>query len=590
MTIKKGILLLNFKRPVNGLNAGPLDCLGLFYLAAVLENKGYDPWVFHGLACDASDVIEKQAGKGNLAAVGFSCDYQNKTAVEELCRFVKDKYDGIAVIAGGPQAAALGSEFLKESKCDYIVRGEAEETLPELLDYIVYSKGDICQIKGVCRAGKDGGLETFGERQPIEDLDSLPLPAYHRAVEGGRQYGGTVFTGRGCPFSCAFCYQSNHKKKVRLRSIKSVIKEIESNLDKNKDLKYITVMDDTFTLNPQRVAEFCDEFNKLRKERNITWYCEAHVRTLAKHPEMLKNMAESGLLRLQIGVESGCRQILDIYQKNTTPEEIEFVVREAVKCKIPQIATNLIIGGPLESEKTSAETILFAEKLLNIAPGVIDITTGFLRPYPGTAISKNPEAFGLKLCEDNEIKSFDDYPPVLVDGLSAEDIIAIRMKTGRHILKTMHRLLKENKITYETILSQYSAAREYGVTSMWYIDAFKRNAFLDEYFRLISEGAAARVDGVPENELMQWRPQRTFEIWRIIDMRNGYPQIDGYVLSPLEFELLLHSSGKLTFSEVIDGLYEIFGDKFDGKDKLAQQAIILLKKFDSLYWTVFCKI
>jgi radical SAM superfamily enzyme YgiQ (UPF0313 family) len=590
VSFKKGILLLNIKRPVNGLNSGPLDCLGLFYLAAVLENKGYDPWVFHGLAGDAPDVIEKNIKEKNIGAIGFSCDYQNRTAVEELCRFVKSKYDDIAVIAGGPQTVALGSEFLKESKCDYIVRGEAEETLPELLDYIVCSKGDITQIKGVCRAGKDGSLETFGERQPIEDLDSLPLPAYHRAVEGGGQYGGTVFTGRGCPFSCAFCYQSNHKKKVRLRSIKSVIKEIESNLDKNKDLKYITVMDDTFTLNPQRVAEFCDEFKKLRKERNIVWYCEAHVRTLAKHPEMLKNMAEAGLLRLQIGVESGCRQILDIYAKNTTPEEIEFVVREAVKCKIPQIATNLIIGGPLESEKTTEETIAFAEKLLNIAPGVIDITTGFLRPYPGTAISKDPAAFGLKLSVDNEIKSFDDYPPVSVDGLSAEDIIASRVKTARSISKTMQRLLKENKITYATILSQYSAAREYGVTSMWYINVLKKNAFLDEYFRLISEGAAVRMAGVPEDELIQWRPQRTFEIWRIVDMRNGYPQIDGYVLSPLEFELLLHSSGKLTFSEVIDGLYEIFGDKFDDKNTLTQQVSILLKKFDSLYWTFFCKI
>jgi len=572
------------------LNAGALDCLGLFYLAAVLENKGYDPWVFHGLAGDAPEVIETNIKEKNVGAIGFSCDYQNQTAVEELCRFVKNKYDGVAVIAGGPQAVALGSEFLAESKCDYIVRGEAEETLPELLDYIIYSKGDIAQIKGVCRAGKDGGLETPGEREPFENLDSLPFPAYHRAVEGCRQYGGTVFTGRGCPFSCAFCYQSNHKKKVRLRSIKSVVEELKSNLDKNKDLKYITVMDDTFTLNPQRVAEFCDEFNKLRKERKIVWYCEAHVRTLAKHPEMLKYMADAGLLRLQIGIESGCRQILDIYAKNTTPEEIEFVVREAVKCKIPQIATNLIIGGPLESEKTTDETIAFAEKLLNIAPGVIDITTGFLRPYPGTAISKDPAAFGLKISAENEMKSFDDYPPVSVDGLSAEDIIASRVKTARSISKTMQRLLKEDKITYETILSQYSAAREYGVTSMWYLDVFKRKAALDEYFRLISLGAAVRMADAPEDELMQWRPQRTFEIWRIVDMRNGYPQIDGYVLSPLEFELLLHSSGKLILSEVINGLYDIFGDKFDGKNSLAQQILALLKKFDSLYWTVFCKI
>ena len=580
---------MNVKRPVSGLNAGPVDCLGLFYLAAVLENKGYDPWVFHGLTSDVPDVLEKNIKEKNVAAVGFSCDYQNRSAVEELCRYVKNKY-GVAVIVGGPQAVALGAEFFKESGCDYIVRGEAEDTLVELLELITQSKGGRELIKGLCWPGEDGALMTGGEREPAGDLDSLPFPAYHRALGSNRSYGGTIFTGRGCPFSCAFCYQSNHKKKVRLRSVENVMKEIAANLDKNPDLKYITVMDDTFTLNPQRVEEFCGAMNKLRIKRNIAWYCEGHVRTIARHPEMLKMMAGAGLLRLQIGVESGCRQILDIYGKNTTPEEIEFVVSEAVRCKIPQIATNLIIGGPLESEKTSEETIAFAEKLLNIAPGIIDITTGFLRPYPGTAISNAPGSFGLKISEAAEIRSFDDYPPVSVDGLSAEDIIANRVRTGRRISKTMRGLLNENKIPYETILSQYAAAREYGVTSMWYLDAFKRNVFLDEYFRLISSGAAVRMAGVPEDEFPLWRPQRTFEIWRIVDMRNGYPRIDGYVLSPLEFELLLHSSGKTTFAEVLEGLYRIFADKFEGIDELAEHAARLLKNFDSRRWVVFCKV
>ncbi len=589
MNEKSGVLLLNIKRPVTDSTEGSVDCLGLFYLAAVLEAIGYEPWVFHGLTSDVPDILEKQIKEKNIAVVGFSCDYQNRSAVEELCLYVKNKY-GVAVIVGGPQAVSLDAEFFKRSGCDYVVRGEAEKTLPELLELIISSKGDKKLIKGLCWAGKDGTFGTGGETEPIEDLDSLPFPAYHRSLRPDRLYGGTIFTGRGCPFSCAFCYQSNHKKKVRLRSVENVMKEIAVNLDRNPGLKYITVMDDTFTLDPQRVGSFCLEMNKLRKERNIAWYCEGHVRTLAKHPEMLKNMSEAGLLRLQIGVETGCQSVLDIYKKNTTLDEIEFVVREAVRCKIPQIATNLIIGGPLENENVLNETISFAEKLLNIAPGVIDITTGFLRPYPGTAISNDPSAFGLKIFEDGELRSFDDYPPVSVDGLSAEDIIINRVKTGRHISKTMRGLLKENKVAYEAMLSQYNAAREYGVTSMWYLDVFKRNIFLDEYFRLISGGAAKRLSEVPALEFAAWRPQRTVEIWRNVNMANGYPEIDGYVLSPLEFELLLRSSGKLTFDEVLTGLYGIFGDKFDGMNELSEQLMQLLENFDSKYWVVFCKI
>lgn len=585
MNEKKGVLLLNLKRP--GAGGGAVDCMGLFYLAAVLENRGYEPWVFHGTTGEAPDIFEKNIIEKNIAAVGFSCDYHNRTAVEELCLYVKNKY-GVAVIVGGPQAIALDEEFFKKSGCDYVVRGEAEETLPELIDLIVFLRGGRELIKGLCWQSEDGTLMTAGEREPVEDLDSLPLPAYHRSLVKGRRYGGTVFTGRGCPFSCAFCYQSNHKKKVRLRSVENVMEEIEQNLDKNPDLKYITIMDDTFTLNPQRVGAFCAGMKELRKKRDIAWYCEGHVRALAKHPEMIKDMAEAGLLRLQIGVETGCQRVLDIYRKNTTLEEIQFVVRESVKHKIPQLAANFIFGGPLETEEVLNETICFAEKLLNAAPGVIDISTGFLRPYPGTAISKDPSSFGLKISADNELKSFDDYPPVLADGLCAEDIIAGRIKTGRHISKTMRGLLSQNKIGRETILSQYNAAREYGVTSMWYLDVFKRNTFLDEYFRLISEGAAACLAEVPRAEFGEWRPQRTVEIWRNVNTAEGYPKIDGYVLSPLEFELLLHCSGKLTFDEIITGLLDIFKDSFEGREELTERSMQLLKEFDSRYWVVFC--
>ncbi len=589
MNKKNGVLLMNVKRPDALQNDGAVDCLGLFYLAAALENKGYEPWVFHGLTSDVPEILEKYVKEYKIAAVGFSCDYKNKSAVTELCLYVKEKYE-VTVIIGGPQAAALDGKFLSESRCDYIVRGEAEETLPELLDFIVHSKGVPEQIKGLCWLNKSNEFIINDARDPVSELDALPFPAYHRSLRKDRRYGGTIFTGRGCPFACAFCYQSNHKKKVRLRSIANVTQEIKNNLENNDGLKYITVMDDTFTLNSQRVSEFCSAINILRKDRNIGWYCEGHVRTLARQPEMLKSMAESGLLRLQIGVETGCAKVLEAYGKNTTLDEIEFVVREAVRCKVPQIATNFIVGGPFECGEVIDETISFAEKLLNIAPGIIDIATGFLRPYPGTAISNNPAAFGLKISEHDELKSFDDYPPVSVNGLCAEDVINNRVKVSWHISKTMLKILKDNKVPYETILSQYKIAAEYGVTSMWYLNVFKRNQLLNEYFRLICQGSARRLTDVPAGELTSWRPQRTVEIWRIVDIRKGYPQIDDYVLSPLEFELLLHCSGKMTLNEVITSLHEKFGSRFESENEFLEEIKQLLKNFDARYWVVFCKL
>ncbi|MFP5211801.1 MAG: B12-binding domain-containing radical SAM protein, partial [Acidobacteriota bacterium] len=468
MSSKGSILLLNVRRASIGPAENGSDYLGLFYLAAVLEEKGYDPWVFHGNVHEVPGVLEKMP---EVVAVGLACDFENRTAVEELSLFIKETH-GLPVVIGGPQAVALGEDFSRRSRCDYIVRGEAEETFPELLDHILASSGRREDIPGIAWM-EDDTLRATIDREPVEDLDSLPFPAYHRSLHEGRLYGRSVFTGRGCPFSCAFCAQSRHKRRVRMRRMDSVLEEIRRNLDLSPDLKYITLSDDVFTLQPRRVEAFCTGMRELRRERDLVWYCEGHVHLLAEHPEMLPMMAEAGLVRLQIGVETGSQEVLDLYGKGVRLKEIEFVVREAVRSGIPQVATNLIVGGPLTGEKTLEETANFAERLMEAAPGTIDILTGFLRPYPGTAIAGRPEDFGLTVVDGEGVRSVDDFPLIVSEGVGREDILLHRFILSKRIAEAMRKLLAEGRVPHETILSQYHLALNHGVTSLWYLEFFK---------------------------------------------------------------------------------------------------------------------
>jgi radical SAM superfamily enzyme YgiQ (UPF0313 family) len=583
------VLLFNVRRAaVTDADAGS-DYLGLFYLAAVLEKRGYDPWVFHGDAHEVPGVLARESEWRNITAVGFGCDFENQTVVEELSLLVKETY-GYPVVVGGPQAIALQEDFFIKAKCDFIIRGEAEETLPQLLDFMTRGEAEKEGIAGLSWFENDIGVVANPQGQPVSELDSLPLPAYHRSLHVGRVYGRNVFTGRGCPFACAFCHESSHKKQVRLRAVDNVLQEIRRSLDLYPQLNYFTILDDTFTLNPGRVEAFCEGINEVRSVKDLVWYCEGHVHTLAKWPEMLKQMVNAGLVRLQIGVETGSQDVLRMYGKKITIEEIEFVVKEAVSAGVPQIATNLIIGGPLENEGTVNRTLSLVDRLLNLAPGAIDILTGFLRPYPGTAITENPAAFQLNIPDPSGVKSVDDYPLVLAGGSSPEDIIGYRLRVSRHIQHVMNELMNKKQVSHETIRSQYRSAADYGINSLWYQEVFKKNQLLNEYYRLLTGGAAICYSELPIDKLIQWRPQRTMEIRKVLSYESGFPKIGRYVLSPLEFELLLRCTGKLRLEDVIEDLYQMFGDRFGGKGDFNSNIIELLVKFDRMHWVVFCRL
>jgi hypothetical protein len=299
-------------------------------------------------------------------------------------------------------------------------------------------------------------------------------------------------------------------------------------------------------------------------------------------------MVQAGLVRLQIGTETGNQEIMNIYGKKSTIEDIEFVVREAVRSGIPQMATNFIIGGPKESKNTVKETQDFAERLLRMAPGIIDILTGFLRSYPGTAITNNPSSFGLSI-GDSET-SFDDYPAVIPQGTTPEDIMLYRLQVSRHITNIMKEIVDTGQVPYKTILSQYRLMLTYNIKSIWYLEVFKKNQFLDEYFRLIAKGASVCFDDVPPHELTNWRPLRTMEIRKAVNFEEGFPRIGKYVLSPLEFELLLHCSAKLRFKEVLESLYSIFGSRFDSIEDFNKSVSEIFRLFDKRHWVVFCRL
>jgi len=301
------VLLLNIHRFTYDLMSIANESPGILYLAGYLESRGCDALAFQGEPSEALDFLEKEINGSKILAAGFYCDYENTIEVFEMSRLISEKYK-IPVIFGGPQVSGFDAGYISASGCLAAVYGEGELTLWGLLQCLYNGAGDWKKLAGIIYADGNGALVKNEAAPVIENLDELPLPAFHRWVNKPECKSVYIQTGRGCPFSCAFCHEGSLKRKVRLRSVDRVIKHIESVLDSEPALNYIAFADDTLIMSRERVSELCAGLSELRKKRNFVWFCEGHMRQLIKYPGLLSEMTRAGMIKMQVGIESGDRK------------------------------------------------------------------------------------------------------------------------------------------------------------------------------------------------------------------------------------------------------------------------------------------
>ena len=180
---------------------------------------------------------------------------------QTIASYVKTIDKNIKIIVGGPHPTVLPEETAKLAEFDIIVIGEGEFTVAEIL-----RGGDLSKVRGIIYKENNKLIKTE-PREINMDLDQLPWPTYDLIPINNYInpfFGKSVIiaTGRGCPFKCIFC-PSNliGGGKYRLRNVKDVVDEMEF-LYKKYGIKGFMIMDETFTLYPDRVVEICDEIIK----------------------------------------------------------------------------------------------------------------------------------------------------------------------------------------------------------------------------------------------------------------------------------------------------------------------------------------
>jgi radical SAM superfamily enzyme YgiQ (UPF0313 family) len=355
--------------------------LGISYLGAVLERKGYRTNAFTFLFDDwekAKPNMIEIIKSENPDVIGISSMTTNRTSSFELAKIIKSINPEIKVILGGVHPTIMYEQILENLPVDFIVLGEGEETMAELIKALENKSPlkELRKIKGIAFKN-DGEIVKTETRQFIQNLDTLPFPKHEYFEDKIRKFGIVyITTSRGCPIGCTFCSTTKHWGKLRRRrSVENVIKELKMIKQKFPYAKEIQFQDDEFVMDNDWVEDFCNKF--IKEKINLKFRCVGRVTSI--NDRVVSKLVKAGCLSINLGVESGSPKIINFIEKKITNEQAINAFKVCARHNL-KAGLFLIVGLPGEDSKTINETISL---LKNIPTAQLEFPALFLI-FPGT--------------------------------------------------------------------------------------------------------------------------------------------------------------------------------------------------------------
>jgi anaerobic magnesium-protoporphyrin IX monomethyl ester cyclase len=347
--------------------------LSLAYVASVLRDNGH--------TCEIVDLnLRKLPDLADFDIVGITSMTSTHPSAVRVAAGAKAA--GKKVVLGGYHASFMDEEALSTGVVDYVVRGEGEYVMLDLVNTLE-GDGEPASVKGLSYMEGDSVVRTDPAPR-VRDLDTIPVPArdlldikdYPMWLDGARST--SVITSRGCPFDCSFCVASRFCGSMwRARSAEAVVDEV-SLVKRRFGFRAISFMDDNFMLNPSRVSEICDFF--LKRRINVNWTALSRADTIVREEALVEKMYRAGARILFLGIESGDQGVLDDYGKRVNVELFHRAVDILREHGIRTWAS-FIIGAATETRKMVRKTLDLARRL---DPYVAQFS--ILTPYPGTAL------------------------------------------------------------------------------------------------------------------------------------------------------------------------------------------------------------
>ena len=409
----------------------PYFPIGLGYLAAVLEKAGYEVKIYNGEVSRSSMPHDMPRGEeksryphkgGDFSAImsahqlylknledkdffvwqefkkslaEFNPDLVGITARTPMLnsaikagQLIKEWKKSCPIVWGGSHPTIMSEEIISRPEADFLVYGEGECSLLDLVRAIEGGQKDYSNARGIYYKDSNGGVIKNEPREYIKNLDELPLPARHLVFKDDLYVPGAyadLMGSRGCPFLCTYCSaQSMWGRQLRYRSVADVIKEIKV-LKNDYHCEIIRFIDDNLTLDRQWLEDLCQAI--IDEKIDIKWGCLSRVNLIDEN--ILKLMIKAGCYRIDIGVESGSPRILKMMKKEIKLADVLRADKLFDKYGIDWTAF-FITGFPYE---TTEDLKMTADFMKQINPYRLVLSN--FTPYPGTEDYERAEELGV---------------------------------------------------------------------------------------------------------------------------------------------------------------------------------------------------
>jgi anaerobic magnesium-protoporphyrin IX monomethyl ester cyclase len=409
-------------------------------LAAVLKRAGIEVRVIDCAPVKMGwnslrSLLKKE--NPDVVGIGDSESLYSHEAMRVL-KTAREVNPKVITIAGGAHFSNLIQESLPSSPIDFIVKGEGEYTLLELIKELEKPKPDFMKVRGIAFKQDNQIIET-PPRPLIEDLDELPIPAYE--LMPMREYGksrflfspggATIHHSRGCIDRCKFCVwwvQMAERKlengevkphpKWRTKSVGRTIEEIRLLYHKyNK--RFLVFVDDSWNISQSWNEEFAEAL--IKENIKIGWFAFMRADFMLRDEKagILKKLVDSGMSHICIGAERESNEELRSIGKNCYSRDMVKECLLILKNKYPQVfrQVTFIVGIRGETRESLLRQFNYAQEICADYPAFHPMT-----PVPGTEAWREAKEKGWL-----EIKDFSYYDwttPVMSSGtnLSREEI------------------------------------------------------------------------------------------------------------------------------------------------------------------------
>ncbi len=408
--------------------------IGLVYIAPIAEKRGHHVEILDlALEADPYPVLLAKLRERKWDLAGLSCMTPEFEGAEIAARQIKGFDPALPIIFGGQHPTIVPEQAVSQEFCDFVCIGEGEETFGHFLD-VWSSNQDLAQVPGLAFKDGSGQPHRNQPRASIQDVDSIPIPAYHLldmdryAEADSARYtpkykrATQIFTSRGCPWHCTYCHDL-FGKRFRARSPENVLAEMRLLYD-TYGIQEFMIEDDIFNFDMDRAKKICDLI--VESGMRVALQFGNGIRLERIDEELVRKLAAAGTHHVSIAIESASPRIQSLSRKNLKLPMVNDVVGWTRKYGINTLGF-FMIGFPGETIEEIKMTIRFAcETQLDEALFSIVI------PYAGTEIRSQVIRMGM----------YDEAAEV--DNLRG----VIRIETPDFDFKTLKRLQRRAYIMF----------------------------------------------------------------------------------------------------------------------------------------------